>query len=130
MVTLLKSWRHSGFHVFCGNRIQTGDNEAMVSLARYIIRACFSQERMTYIPEKSKVIYVSKTGKKRKSSRPPYQVRGRPGMAGGHAQSWNWRFFQNSHLSGFLDEDTRLLFAGWIHFYPDSDYPVEMYITQ
>jgi hypothetical protein len=66
MVKLLKSWRHSGFHVFCGNRIQPGDKDAMESLARYIIRACFSQERMTYLPAESKVIYVSKNGKEKK----------------------------------------------------------------
>jgi len=49
----------------------------MENLARYIIRAflsrlChlnrrgFSQERMTYIPEESKVIYQSKHGKEEK----------------------------------------------------------------
>jgi hypothetical protein len=31
-------------------------------IARYIIRASFSQERMTYLPEESKVIYGSKNG--------------------------------------------------------------------
>jgi hypothetical protein len=30
---------------------------AMENLARYIIRASFSQERMTYLPEKSWIIY-------------------------------------------------------------------------
>jgi len=30
---------------------------------RYIICASFSQERMTYIPEESKVVYQSKDGK-------------------------------------------------------------------
>ncbi len=35
----------------------------MENLSRYIIRASFSQERMTYVPEKSKVIYKSKDGK-------------------------------------------------------------------
>ena len=35
----------------------------MENLARYIIRASFSQERMSYIPEDSKVIYQSKDGK-------------------------------------------------------------------
>jgi len=40
------------------------------------------------------------------------------------------KFFQNPLLCGFLDEDTRLLFAGRIHFYPDPEYPVEMYIQQ
>jgi hypothetical protein len=36
----------------------------MANLARYIIRASFSQERMTYIPEESRVLYRSKDGKK------------------------------------------------------------------
>ena len=34
------------------------------NLARYIIRASSSQERMTYISEESKVLYRSKDGKK------------------------------------------------------------------
>jgi len=34
----------------------------MENLARYIIRASFSQERMNYIREASKVIYKSKNG--------------------------------------------------------------------
>ena len=38
----------------------------MENLARYIIRASFSQERMTYLPEESKVIYQSKDGKEEK----------------------------------------------------------------
>jgi len=42
--------------------------EMPISLARYIIRASFSQERMTYIPEESKVIYQSKDGKEEKGS--------------------------------------------------------------
>ena len=36
------------------------------NLACYIIRASFSQERMTYIPEESKVVYQSKDGKTEK----------------------------------------------------------------
>jgi len=55
-------WRHSGFNVFCGSRIQPGSEESMENLARYIIRASFSQERMTYLPEacsgKMKVISI------------------------------------------------------------------------
>jgi hypothetical protein len=34
----------------------------MENLARYIIRASFSQERMSYIEQGSKVIYKSKDG--------------------------------------------------------------------
>jgi len=64
LVDMLMKWRHSGFNVFCGSRIQPGHEKAMENLARYIIRASFSQERMTYIPEESKVIYRSKDDKK------------------------------------------------------------------
>jgi len=67
LVNMLLSWRHSGFNVFCGPRIQPGDGRAMEYLARYIIRASFSQERMTYIQEESKVLYQSKDGKKEKA---------------------------------------------------------------
>ncbi len=63
---MLMSWRHSGFNVYCGPRIQPGDDQAMENLARYIIRASFSQERMTYFPEDSKVVYRSKDGKEEK----------------------------------------------------------------
>ncbi|MBW1767074.1 MAG: transposase [Deltaproteobacteria bacterium] len=59
-------WRHSGFNVHCGRRIKPGDEQAIENLARYIIRASFSQERMTYVPEESKVIYQSKNGKNEK----------------------------------------------------------------
>ena len=66
MVDMLMKWHHSGFNVFCGSRVQPGSEEAMEKLARYIIRASFSQERMTYIPDESKVIYQSKDGKDEK----------------------------------------------------------------
>jgi len=39
----------------------------MKNLARYIIRASFSQERMTYVPEQVKVIYESKDAKAKKT---------------------------------------------------------------
>ena len=62
-VEMLMSWRHSGFNVFSGPRIYPGQQQAMENLARYIIRASFSQERMTYMKEQSKVLYESKDGK-------------------------------------------------------------------
>ena len=46
MIAMLSKWRHSGFHVFCGNRISPSDDTAMENLAPYIIRASFSQERI------------------------------------------------------------------------------------
>jgi len=66
LIYMLIKWRHSGFNVFSGPRIQPGEQEAMENLARYIIRASFSQERMTYMPEESKVVYQSKDGKEEK----------------------------------------------------------------
>jgi hypothetical protein len=63
---MLTSWRHSGFNVHCGDRIWPDDEDAMENIARYIIRASFSQERMTYIREESKIVYQSKDGKKTK----------------------------------------------------------------
>ena len=36
----------------------------MENLARYIIRASFSQERMAYLRDESKVLYQSKEGNK------------------------------------------------------------------
>jgi hypothetical protein len=66
LIDLHSTWRHSGFNVFCGERIQPGDEKAMENLARYIVRASFSQERMTYIRDESKVVYQSKDGKSEK----------------------------------------------------------------
>lgn len=45
------TWRHSGFNVYCGNPIFPNDKKGIEDLAGYIVRASFSQERMTYISE-------------------------------------------------------------------------------
>jgi hypothetical protein len=34
LIAMLSTWRHSGFHVFCGNRIQPKEEKAMGNLAR------------------------------------------------------------------------------------------------
>jgi len=66
------SWHHSGFHVYIGDRIYPSDKTRLGNLARYIVRACFSQERMIYIPEKesddgvAKVVCISKNRKSKK----------------------------------------------------------------
>ena len=51
LVDMMMGWRHSGFNVYCGPRIQP-------------IRTSFSQERMTYLPDESRVLYRSKDGKR------------------------------------------------------------------
>jgi RNase P protein component len=60
MIRMISAWKHSGFHVFCGNRISPNDATAMKNLARHIIRASFSQERMQYLDQEAKVVYASK----------------------------------------------------------------------
>ncbi len=82
------SWRHSGFNVYCGPTIWPGNDQGLEDLARYIIRACFSQQRMTYIAAadaldgQAKVIYRSK-------GRAHIQNLRDPGLAGptGHPHS-------------------------------------------
>jgi hypothetical protein len=67
------NWRHSGFNVYCGKAIWPHNEEGLENLARYIIRASFSQERMTYVAANdssdraAKVIYQSKDGKTTKT---------------------------------------------------------------
>jgi len=69
----MMTWRHSGFNVYCGNTIWPNDQDGLEQLARYIIRASFSSERMTYIPESQSrtgtatVIYESKDGRTSKT---------------------------------------------------------------
>ena len=67
MVKMLSAWKHSGFNVFCGNRISPKDDTAMENLARYIIRASFSQERMRYQEKEGTVVYRAKDGKDQKT---------------------------------------------------------------
>jgi hypothetical protein len=66
------SWRHSGFHVYISDRIYCDDKTGLGNLARQIIRACFSQERLIYLPAEdatdgvAKVGYTAKDRKSRK----------------------------------------------------------------
>lgn len=35
LIDTVMTWRHSGFNVFCGPRIQPGEHESMENLTRY-----------------------------------------------------------------------------------------------
>jgi len=63
VIELISSWRHTGFSVYSGKRIYPKDKISTENLARYIIRASFSQERMKYYPDRPMVTYESKYGK-------------------------------------------------------------------
>jgi hypothetical protein len=61
-IDLLMSWHHSEFNVHVCEPIAADDLNALESLAHYIIRCQFSQERMTYFEYSGTVNYRSKDG--------------------------------------------------------------------
>jgi len=69
----IMNWHHSGFNVYCCKAIWPHNEKGLENLALYIIRASFSQERMTYIAaddsadDMAKVFYESKDGKATKT---------------------------------------------------------------
>jgi hypothetical protein len=73
VIEKMMNWHHSGFNLYCGKAIWPHNEEGLENLARYIIRASFSQERMTYVAAQdssdgaAKVIYQSKDAKTSKT---------------------------------------------------------------
>jgi hypothetical protein len=67
LIRMLDGWRHSGFNVFAGERIQPREKKSLENLAAYLIRATFSQKRMDYSPHEAAVVYRSKDGKEKKT---------------------------------------------------------------
>lgn len=65
----MDTWHHSGFHVYCGDAIRPDDEEGLERLARYVIRAPISQERMLYVPVSettrgiAQVVYTGKNSR-------------------------------------------------------------------
>jgi hypothetical protein len=60
----MATWQHSSFNIHCGSPVAFSDTGAIERLARYIIRAPISQERLKYIPGSNgtgKVVYEGKT---------------------------------------------------------------------
>ncbi|TRZ75934.1 MAG: transposase [Deltaproteobacteria bacterium] len=70
MIRMLSTWRHSDFHVFCGNRISTKDYAAIKNQVRKIKRASFSWKRMQKLRHVGKVVYSVKDEKSSKVSLP------------------------------------------------------------
>ena len=67
LIRMLDGWRHSGFNVFAGERIQPREKKSLENLAAYLVRATFSQKRMDYSPGQATVVYASKDGKEKKT---------------------------------------------------------------
>jgi hypothetical protein len=66
LFAMLSNWRHSGFQVFCCPRLFPQGDTGMENQGRCIIRASFSQKRMQYLAEPSKVVYRAKNGNEEK----------------------------------------------------------------
>jgi len=63
MIPLLRICFHGiiqVLNVYIGDRIESDDKAGLGNLARYIIRACFSQERMVYVPAKNLMMELPK----------------------------------------------------------------------
>jgi len=60
LVGKLLSWKNSGFNIHNQVKIQSHDNHGRESLAQYILRSPFSQQKMTYREDTQTVLYRSK----------------------------------------------------------------------
>jgi hypothetical protein len=52
LIGKLMNWRHSGFSVYAGNRINRDDKAGQEALAQYIMRNAFAEEKISYIEDK------------------------------------------------------------------------------
>ncbi len=60
LVEKLLSWKNSGFNIYNHVKIQSHDCHGRESLAQYILRSPFSQQKMTYRKDTQTVLYRSK----------------------------------------------------------------------
>ncbi len=60
LVDKLLSWKNSGFNIHNQVKIQSHDSHGRESLAQYILRSPFSQEKMSYQQDSQTVLYRSK----------------------------------------------------------------------
>jgi hypothetical protein len=60
LVEIMRNWRHPGFSVYQGERIDPDDHEARQRLAGYIVHPPIALERLRYRPESGQVIYYGR----------------------------------------------------------------------
>ncbi|MFC1540401.1 hypothetical protein ACFL41_02785, partial [Gemmatimonadota bacterium] len=61
-IDLIRSWRHSGFDVYVGEPIAPDDRRTLEHVARYLLRAPVSLERMRYDPQAARVTILPLSG--------------------------------------------------------------------
>jgi hypothetical protein len=60
LVEIMQNWRHPGFSVYQGERIDPDDHEARRRLAAYMVHPPIALERLRYRPETAQVIYYGR----------------------------------------------------------------------
>jgi hypothetical protein len=60
LVEIMRNWRHPGFSVYQGERIDADDHEARQRLAGYMVHPPIALERLRYRPESGQVIYYGR----------------------------------------------------------------------
>jgi hypothetical protein len=60
LVEIMGNWRHPGFSVYQGERIDPDDHEARQCLAGYIVHPPIALERLRHRPESGQVIYFGR----------------------------------------------------------------------
>ena len=60
LVEIMQSWRHPGFSVFQGVRIDPDDHEARRRLAAYMVHPPIALERLRYRPQTGQIIYYAR----------------------------------------------------------------------
>jgi hypothetical protein len=83
LVEIMRNWRHPGFSVYQGERIDPDGHQARQRLAGYMVHPPIAMERLRYRPETSRVISImaAKTGGAALTS-PPRPASSR------HSTSW------------------------------------------
>ncbi len=61
LVEKFLSWKNSGFNIHNQVKIQSHDSHGRESLAQYILRSPFSQQKMTYRKDSKIMLYHSPT---------------------------------------------------------------------
>ncbi|MFC1529694.1 transposase zinc-binding domain-containing protein [Gemmatimonadota bacterium] len=61
-IDLIRSWRHSGFDVYVGEPVAPDDQRTLEHVARYLLRAPVSLERMRYDPQAARVTILPLSG--------------------------------------------------------------------
>ncbi len=74
LIRKLSQWKHSGFSVHNGVRIEKDNKKGREALSQYISRNVFNQERVTCLENANKVIYRSKLQKEKDKGKNNYKV--------------------------------------------------------